>query len=122
MVTRLEIQPDLSQISVEATLWVRASSDRWIPYGSRSSTIRPDDLAAPAGQNLAADPQVQTAFSLVEALGLGAIPPALKQRSLRVGAATEKALGIARSALNQDLEALALPVSENRIAPPANAH
>jgi hypothetical protein len=122
MVTRLDIQPDLSQVSVEATLWVRAGNNRWVPYGSRSSTIRPDDLAVQAGQNLAADPQVQTAFSLVEALGLGAIPPALKQRSLRVGAATEKALGMARSALNQDLEALALPVSETRVVPPVKAH
>jgi hypothetical protein len=120
-ITRLDIQPDLSQVSVEATLWVRTSGERWVAFGSRSSTIRPDDLAAQAGQNLVADPQVKTAFSLVEALGLGAIPPEFKQRSLRVGAATEKALGIARSALNQDLEALTLPVFENRDAPPATA-
>jgi hypothetical protein len=122
MVMRLDIQPDLSQVSVEATLWVRVSGDRWVPFGSRSSTIRPDDLAAQAGQNLAADPQVRTAFSLVETLGLGAIPPELKQRSLRVGAATEKALGIARSALNQDLESLTLPAFENRDAIPVKAH
>ena len=45
-------------------------------------------------------------------LGLGSVPAELKDRSLRMGAATEKALGMARSAFNQDLDQLALPVLE----------
>ena len=112
IVTRLDIPGDFSQVTVETTLWVRAGGDRWIPYGVRSASIRPDDLAPEAGQNLAGDPQVSSAFSLVEALGLGTIPPELKQRSLRMGAATEKALGTARSAISQDLEGLMLPIFE----------
>jgi hypothetical protein len=110
-VTRLEIQPDLSALTVESTLWVRGG-DRWLPFGSRTATVRPDDLGRDAGKNLEADPQVQGAFKIVEGLGLGAIPEDLKGRSLRIGAATEKALGMARSAFNQDLESLALPVLE----------
>ena len=31
LVTRLDIAPDMSQVTVEAVLWVRAG-DRWVPY------------------------------------------------------------------------------------------
>ena len=65
---------------------------RWVPFVSRSVTVRPDEVAAGEGQNLAADPQVKSAFSFVEALGLGTIPPEIKDRTLRMGAATDKAL------------------------------
>ena len=40
---------------------------RWVPFVSRSVTVRPDEVAAGEGQNLAADPQVKSAFSFVEA-------------------------------------------------------
>jgi len=43
--------------------------------------------------------------------------PSLKERSLRIGAATQKALETTRSAFNQDLDALILPVLE-----PAREH
>jgi hypothetical protein len=112
VVTGLEIPADLSQATAEVTFWVRASGDRWVPFGSRKATVRPDEVAPEAGKNLAGDPQVQTAFSLVESLGLGSIPPELKERSLRMGAATEKALDTARAEFSQDLEALRLPVLE----------
>jgi hypothetical protein len=112
VVTRLDIQPDLSRVTVECTLWVRTAPERWVPFGSRSATVKPDDLRPDAGQNLAADPQVQGVFKLVEMLGLGAIPADVKDRSLRIGASTEKALGMARDACNQDLELLVLPVLE----------
>jgi hypothetical protein len=119
-VTRLEIQPDLSGVTVESTLWVRGG-ERWISFGSRTATVRPDDLEREAGKNLEDDPQIQSAFKIVEMLGLGAIPADVKGRSLRIGAATEKALGMARSAFNQDLEALALPVLEPARDDPAPA-
>ena len=111
VVTRLQIAPDMSNVTVESTLWIR-SGDRWAPFGSRAATVRPDELGAEAGKGLEADPQIQGAFKVVESLGLGAIPAELKERSLRIGAATEKALGMARSAFNEDLQALALPVQE----------
>jgi hypothetical protein len=111
VVTRLQIAPDLSNVTVESTLWIRAG-DRWAPFGSRTATVRPEELGAEAGKGLESDPQIQSAFKVVESLGLGAIPADLKERSLRIGAATEKALGMARSAFNEDLQALALPVQE----------
>jgi len=111
VVTRLEIQPDLSNVTVESSLWVR-EGQRWIVFGSRNGTVRPDDLERDAGKNLAEDPQVKGAFQVAEMLGLGAIPADVKERSLRIGAATERALGLARSAFNQDLDNLALPVLE----------
>jgi len=120
-VTRLEIQPDLDGVTVESTLWICAGPKRWIPFGSRTATVRPADVRADAGQKLADDPQVQSAFDIVESLGLGSVPAELKQRSLRIGAATEKALGTARSALNHDLDALALPVLEPQADEPAQA-
>jgi hypothetical protein len=110
----------LSAVTVESTLWVR-SGDRWIPFGSRTANVRSDDLERDAGKNLEADPQIQSAFKIVEMLGLGAIPADVKGRSLRIGAATERALGMARSAFEQDLQALALPVLESTKDDPAPA-
>jgi hypothetical protein len=109
VVTKLQIAPDMSNVTVESTLWVRAG-ERWMPFGSRAATVRPEDLGADAGKGLETDPQIQGAFKVVESLGLGEIPAELKSRSLRIGAATERALGMARSACNDDLQTLALPV------------
>ncbi len=112
VVTRLAIAPDMSGVTVESTLWVRAGGERWVIFGSRTATVRPDDLQPEAGRDLAEDPQVKSAFRMVEMLGLGAVPQELKDRSLRIGAATQKALSTARATFNQDLDALALPVLE----------
>ena len=111
VVTRMQISPDMSNVTVESTLWIRAG-DRWVAFGSRAATVRPEDVGGDAAKGLEADPQIQGAFKVVESLGLGAIPADIKNRSLRIGAATEKALGMARSAFNEDLQALALPVLE----------
>jgi hypothetical protein len=110
-VTRLVIPPDMSGVTVESALWVR-EGERWFLFGTRNATVRPDELENDAGKDLAEDPQVKSAFQIADLLGLGAIPPEVKQRSLRIGAATEKALGMARSAFNQDLNDLALPILE----------
>jgi hypothetical protein len=120
VVTRLQIAPDLSNVTVESTLWIRGG-ERWVPFGSRAATVRPEDVGGDAGKGLEADPQIQGAFKVVESLGLGAIPADIKNRSLRIGAATEKALGMARSAFNEDLQALALPVLEPGKDAPAGA-
>jgi hypothetical protein len=112
VVTRLAIAPDMSDVTVETTLWVRGGGDRWMLFGSRTATVRPDELRPEAGRDIAEDPQVQGAFRMVEMLGLGSIPQEYKERSLRIGAATQKALDTARSAFNQDLDTLTLPVLE----------
>jgi hypothetical protein len=112
VVTRLTIAPDMSDVSVESTLWVRTAGGRWAPSGSKSAVVRPDDLRPEAGRDLAVDPQVKSALRMVETIGGGAIPQELKDRSLRIGAATQKALSLSRSALNQDLDQLMLPVME----------
>jgi hypothetical protein len=117
LVSRLDVDPELSWVSVELSLWVHQGGDQWVKAGSRSARVRPDDLGPDAGKDLAADPTVAQAFKLIETLGLGAVPPELKRRSLNVGAATRKALGQARSAAQADLATLALPVSER---PPSN--
>ena len=57
-------------------------------------------------------------FQTVEALGLGGIDPEVKRRSLGIGAATRKALGLARSAASTDLATLALPVLDAVKGPP----
>jgi hypothetical protein len=120
VVTRLQIAPDMSNVTVESALWIR-SGDKWAQFGSRTATVRPDELAADAAKGLEADPQIQSAFKIVESLGLGAVPADLKERSLRIGAATEKALGMARSDFNNDLQAFALPIQQPapRAAEPA---
>ena len=118
VVTRLELAPDFSSAAVETTLWARAG-DRWYPGVVRSAGVRPDDLPPDSAEGLADDPQVKAAFGLVEGLGLGEVPPELKRRSLRMGAATRKALGQARGALDQDLNALGLSLEPPRQAAPA---
>jgi hypothetical protein len=114
LVTRLEIPAQLDHISVEATLWVRLGGDRWGPFVTRSAVVRPEETAPEAGGAIAEDPQVKSAFAIVEALGLGNIPPELKTRSLKMGAATQQAIGAAKAAIAQDLSGLALPVLEAR--------
>ena len=121
LVTRLEIAPDFSGVMVEVTLWVRQGADRWHPAGARSARVRPDDLGADAGKELAQDPQVAMAFQVVEALGLGNLGADLKRRSLGIGAATQKALGQARAIAQADLVGLALPVLERRDGDPKPA-
>jgi hypothetical protein len=112
VVTALEIAPDLATVKVEATLWVRVGPERWVPALARPAVVRPDDLKPDAGAELEADPQVKGAFNLIESLGLGQIDPALKQRSLRIGAATQKALHAARGGLDEGLSTLAFPVTD----------
>jgi hypothetical protein len=111
-VTRLDVSPDLSGVQVETTLWVRNASGRWDERGSRTVRVRPDELKADAGAPLAADPQVEAAFKIFESIGLGPIPDDVKRRSLNVGAATQKALGQARSEFHEAMAALALPIDE----------
>ena len=72
--TRLQIQPDMSAVSVESTLWVR-EGQRWSVYGSRNAVVRPDELGRDAGKDLAEDPQVKGAFQIAEMLGLGLSRP-----------------------------------------------
>ncbi len=111
VVTSLEMAPDLASATVATTLWVAPGGNRdWVAAVSRSATSRPGDLPADAGANLAEDPQVKAALNIVASLGLGEIPPELKQRSLNMGFATQKALNDARSALSRALADLALPV------------
>ncbi len=110
VVTRLAIATDMSGVTVETTLWARGGSGRWGTLGSRTATVRSDELKPEAGRDIGEDPQVQGAFRMVEMLGLGGIPQELKDRSLRIGAATQKALETARTALNLDLDSLTLPV------------
>jgi hypothetical protein len=118
VVTRLDMAPDMSSTVVETTLWVRLG-DRWNPAISRSSTVRPDDLPANAGQDIAEDPQVKAVFGVVESLGLGTVPPEMKRRSLNMGAATRQALGQARGALDQELNAMALSLEPAKDRPAA---
>ena len=121
LVTRLELAPDLSAALVETTLWARGG-DRWVPALVRSSTVRPDDLPANEGAGLAEDPQVKAALGIVGMLGLGEVLPEIKRRSLGMGAATRVALGQARTALDRELDALAISLEPPRdagtLAPP----
>ena len=115
-ITRMEISPDLSSVRVEGVVMARDRLGRWMPVVTRGSMVQLDKLAVDAGKELEQDPQVANAFKLVESLGLGQVTDEMKQRSLKMGAATQKALGETRSALNEDLAQLAFPVGD---LPPA---
>ncbi|WP_406695817.1 hypothetical protein V5E97_32935 [Singulisphaera sp. Ch08] len=111
LVTELEISPDFTMVRVNSTLWVRRA-DRWVPAGSRSAAVRPDELAANAGAPLADDPQVKGVFKLADSIGLGMVSDEMKKRSLSIGAATQQALGKVRSAMLDEMNHLILPVHE----------
>lgn len=118
LVTALEMAGDLSSVKIECALMVRVGPDRWVPAVTRPVVVRPADLKPDAGQAIAADPQVKGAFDLVEGLGLGQIDPGLKQMALQSGAATQKALGTARTQMDLTLESLILPVLDRSAAKP----
>jgi hypothetical protein len=111
VLTELEIAPDLSGVSVVATLWVRAAPGQWVPMIRRPAQVRTSDVDRDAVVGLAADPRVEQVFRLVDGLGLGSVGGDARRLSLDIGAATRQALGIAQSALHRELEALALPVA-----------
>lgn len=110
VVTSLDLTPDLSGARVEVTLLVRLGRDDWRPAVTRSAAVRADQLAPDAGANIPGDPQVKPLFDLVEGLGL----PGYSARMKGVGAATQQALGRARTEFQSDLDALALPAGESR--------
>jgi hypothetical protein len=116
VLTRLEIAGDLAGVQVESMLWVRLgdSPDAWQPAVKRLATVRTDQLRANADAAIKADPQVQAVFNLVEGLGLGEMTPEIKQRALSIGAATQQALNQAKAALNEELQAIAVPLSPGR--------
>ncbi len=116
VVTALQIAPDLSRVAVEVALWVRGPRG-WVVYGSRNAVVRPEDVEPAAAAGIAQDPQVQSAFNIAESLGLGAVTAEMKERSLRIGAATSRALDLARSAFTQEMNTLAFPVLEPTAAP-----
>jgi hypothetical protein len=110
MLTVLHLDEGLSGVRVESALLVRLRPGRWVPAVVRSGQGRPGAAPAPEANAIAADPQVQAVFRLVEGLGLGNVTPEIRQQGLNVGAATRSALGEAQSALWREVEALALPV------------
>jgi hypothetical protein len=110
VVTVLETSPDFDRVAVEAILLIRTAPGRWETGTRRRAEIRPADLPANAGQQLANDPQVRAAVQMLQGLGLGPVDPQAQQLSLAVGAATQRALGQARSALEADLRSVALRV------------
>ncbi|WP_337177052.1 hypothetical protein [Paludisphaera sp.] len=115
VVTRLDMTPDLSRVGVEIALWVREPRG-WVEYGARNAVVRPEDVPAGDAAAIGEDPQVKSVFNIAESLGLGVITPEMKERGLRMGAATESALGAARAAFIKELDALALPVLEGPAA------
>ena len=115
VVTRLQVAPDLSRAGVDVALWIHGPRG-WVEYGARNAVVRPEDVPPGAAEGIGQDPQVQSVFNIAESLGLGAATQEMKERGLRMGAATARALGTARSAFAEELNALAFPVLE---PPPA---
>jgi hypothetical protein len=108
VVTRLDLSTDVAGGSVQSVLWVRRTGDRWEPAITRIAKIEPGAVGPDGGKELGEDPQVKAALGIVEALGLGQVDPELRKRSLNMGAATQRALAMARETLDHDLRLLEL--------------
>ena len=111
VVTRLQIAPDMSNVTVESTLWIR-NGDRWCPVrvASRHRPARRRRCRRRQGPRRRSPDSRR--FQGRRKPGARRDPGRAQDASLRIGAATEKALGMARSAFNEDLQALALAVQE----------
>lgn len=110
VVTALEFAPDLSGVSVESTLWVRAGDDAgsWQPAVRHAARVRGDEVERGAAVNVENDPTVKGIFDLAGSLGLGDIGPDVKQRALAIGAATQQATARAKAQMNESVSKLAL--------------
>jgi hypothetical protein len=112
LVTRLDLAPDFSSVTVESALFVRGPNGVWTRGPWRSGTLRSGDVAPGAAQALADDPQVKAAFQIVDSIWFGGVSEEMKRRSLAIGATTKRALGMVRAALSRDLESLALSLQD----------
>jgi hypothetical protein len=110
VVTQQEMSPNLDAVRITITLLVRHGG-RWSKAGAQTSSVRTDALKPGDGNDLAQDPQIAAVFRVFESIGFG-FPPEVKQQSLNIGAATRKALGMARGAFAERLAAMALPIEE----------
>jgi hypothetical protein len=108
VLTQQEMSPGLDAVRITISLWVR-NGERWSKAGSKTASVRADALRPGAGDDLAHDPQVGAVFQVFESIGFG-FSPELKQQSVNIGAATRKALGMARAAFSDRLAALELPI------------
>jgi hypothetical protein len=108
MVTQQEMSPALDAVRITISLYVR-NGQRWSKAGAQSASIRTDALRPGEANDLDRDPQLAALFQVFESIGAG-FSPEVKQRSLNIGAATRKALGMARAAFSDRLAALALPL------------
>jgi hypothetical protein len=108
VVTQQEMSPAFDAVKITITLLVR-NGQHWSKAGSRTASVRTDALKPGDGNDLAQDPQVAAVFQVFESIGFG-FPPEVKQQSLNIGAATRKALGMARGAFSERLAAMALPL------------
>jgi hypothetical protein len=114
VVTQQEMNPGMDAVRITISLLVRNGS-RWSKAGSKTASVRTDALRPGDGNDLAQDPQVAAVFRVFESIGFG-FPPEVKQQSLNIGAATRKALGMARDAFAKQLQSMALPIETDRAA------
>jgi hypothetical protein len=116
IVTGQKLSPNLDGVEVMMTLWVR-EGNRWNLYGSQTSRVRAADLKPDETDAIANNPQVQSVFQVLSSIGFAPDAPT-KQVTVNVGAATRKALGAARSAFNDSLANLVLPIDQRGGAEP----
>jgi hypothetical protein len=108
MLTQQQTSPTLDAVAINISLWVR-NGQRWSKAGARSASVRTSALRPGDADDLGRDPQLAGVFQIFESVGFG-FPPEVKQQSLKIGAATRKALGTARTAFTERLAAMALPL------------
>ena len=110
VVTQLMMTPEFDRVVVESTLLIRTGVGRWEVGTRRQAEVRTADLPPEAGRPLGDDPQVRAVIELLQGFGLGRVDAEGQRLSLAVGAATQKALEEARSALEADLRSVAFRI------------
>jgi hypothetical protein len=110
IVTEQKFAPGLDGVEVTMTLWVR-NGNLWNNFGSKVERVRSADLKPDEADAIANDPQIQSIFQALSTLGIAPDAQA-KQVTVNIGAATRKALGSVRSAFNDSLDTLVLPIDQ----------
>lgn len=110
VVTELEIATDLSGVHVVTTLWARTATNHWNPILRRPVQVRAAEVGQDEFAALDTAPEVGRVFEVLRALGLGQLGDEGQRIGIQIGAATRRALGIAQSALQRELDSLTLPI------------
>ena len=109
IVSRLVFSVDSDRVEAEATLWVRQSGGRWSPSCATKGNANVDEPESADAPPLEATP-IRSLLLVLEGVAATPAAPDISERRQSIGAAAQRALFRARTALQTELEPYLLSV------------